>query len=118
MVHTIKKHYYTLLLIVFSGGILFTNAPYTYLEDEGGGFWLYGWCASALLVGMHECESVLMDYITDKTKVPLFKRLIGLAVWGLFIIALGLEYLNLKWEWLDTPDKIMFIITLELEYLK
>ena len=94
MLYTIKKHYSTLLLIIFSLGVILTKAPVTYLAGKGGGIWLYGWCASALLVGMHECESVLMDYTSDKTKIPLFKTVIAIVVWGVFIIALGLEYLR------------------------
>ncbi len=94
MVHSLKKHYYTVLLLLFSLAMLITKAPFVYMEQGGGGvaFWIYGWIASAILVGLHECKTVLLDYTTDKTKVPVFMAVIKAVVWGVFVVAVVVEW--------------------------
>ncbi len=94
MVHNLKKHYYMILLVLFSLALVITKAPYAYQQHGTEAFWIYGWVASAILVGLHECKAVLLDYVKDKTKVPFLLRVIKIAVWGMFIIAVIVEFVK------------------------
>lgn len=85
--HIIKKHSYTIALIVFTVGMFITKAPLYYAHDGSYKMWIMGWCGCAVLVGLHETKSVLMDYVGNKNNIPLYFNMIKISVGAVFIWA-------------------------------